>query len=289
MKNIKKSLFSIILIITPCLLFSQAYNIDYYGIIATQIDANMSKMTSDLYYTQLTEINNFSVTDKRDGKSFITEEPDSQLFSESKLSFYALITKDEASEKWTSIFKVVDKAKNEEHSKSKTYDSFYKILMEPKSTLQETIKNLIEKDQNTVTLQKSNSTGDIQKQSSIESTEVLSGTWVGESTIDKVVILRGGRGFVIFKNGASMNIGIELSSSDQEQNIVITQKGRANASFYPELPRSIALNAALTAEPITWTLTALDNDTLTGTKNTLIQKGDDYEAGSLTVEWKRIN
>ena len=39
----------------------ERYSIDYYGIVATEIDANMSKMTSDLYYTQLCEINNFVI------------------------------------------------------------------------------------------------------------------------------------------------------------------------------------------------------------------------------------
>ena len=69
----------------------------------------MSKMTSDLYFTQLTEINNFSVEDKRNGNAIFDHEPDNSLFSESHLSFYALISKDEKTEKWTSIFKVVDK------------------------------------------------------------------------------------------------------------------------------------------------------------------------------------
>ena len=37
--------------------------------------------------------------------------------------------------------------------------------------------------------------------------ETLAGTWTGEALVDKVIILRGGNGFVIFKNGASMNYG----------------------------------------------------------------------------------
>lgn len=249
----------------------------------------MAKMTSDLYYTQLTEINNFSTQDKRNGTSALNQEPDPENFSDSNLSFYALITKDEKTEKWTSIFKVIDKYKNEEHSKIKSYDSFYKILTEPKSVLQETIKTLIENDSNVSTIARNQNNLEAAKNTSLESTELLSGTWAGESSIDKIVILRGGRGFVIFKNGASMNIGIELSNSSDGQEIIITQKGRANASFYPELPRNLALNAALTAEPISWTLTAIDENTLSGRKNTLIQKDNDFESGSLSVEWKRIN
>ena len=288
-KKAEKLILSIFLIFITHLTFAQTYNIDYYGIVSTEIDANMAKMTSDLYYTQLTEINNFSTQDKRNGTSALKQEPDPENFSGSNLSFYALITKDEKTEKWTSIFKVIDKYKNEEHSKIKSYDSFYKILTEPKSVLQETIKTLIENDSNVSTIARNQNNLEAAKNTSLESTELLSGTWAGESSIDKIVILRGGRGFVIFKNGASMNIGIELSNSSDGQEIIITQKGRANASFYPELPRNLALNAALTAEPISWTLTAIDENTLSGRKNTLIQKDNDFESGSLSVEWKRIN
>ena len=288
-KKTEKLILSIFLIFITHLTFAQTYNIDYYGIVSTEIDANMAKMTSDLYYTQLTEINNFSTQDKRNGTSALNQEPDPENFSDSNLSFYALITKDEKTEKWTSIFKVIDKYKNEEHSKIKSYDSFYKILTEPKSVLQETIKTLIENDSNVSTIARNQNILEAAKNTSLESTELLSGTWAGESSIDKIVILRGGRGFVIFKNGASMNIGIELFNSSDGQEIIITQKGRANASFYPELPRNLALNAALTAEPISWTLTAIDENTLSGRKNTLIQKDNDFESGSLSVEWKRIN
>lgn len=288
-KKTEKLILSIFLIFITHLTFAQTYNIDYYGIVSTEIDANMAKMTSDLYYTQLTEINNFSTQDKRNGTSALNQEPDPENFSDSNLSFYALITKDEKTEKWTSIFKVIDKYKNEEHSKIKSYDSFYKILTEPKSVLQETIKTLIENDSNVSTIARNQNNLEAAKNTSLESTELLSGTWAGESSIDKIVILRGGRGFVIFKNGASMNIGIELSNSSDGQEIIITQKGRANASFYPELPRNLALNAALTAEPISWTLTAIDENTLSGRKNTLIQKDNNFESGSLSVEWKRIN
>ena len=102
----------------------------------------MSKMTSDLYYTQLSEINNFTVSDKRTSPS-LTERPDSSEFSDGKLSFFTLITKDSKSDNWITTYYVVDKIKNEEHSKKKTYDSFYKLLMEPKDVLKDTIKQLI--------------------------------------------------------------------------------------------------------------------------------------------------
>ncbi len=284
----KSTAISIILILFSHPMFSQSYNIDYYGIVSTEIDANMSKMTSDLYYTQLSEINNFSISDKRSAPS-LAERPDAEAFSSSSLSFFTLINKDTNSDKWITTYFVVDKAHNEEHSKKKIYDSFYKILMEPKDVLKNTIKQLIENDTSATTI-----TASVQEQSSsgnsaITSTEELSGTWSGEDNINKIVIMRGGRGFVIFNNGASMNITVELSGSDSSKTVLVKQKGNSNASFYPDLKRTAALTAAVSAAPIKWTLNLTDSNTLKGIKDTLLPDGDNYKEGSVNVIWTRIN
>ena len=284
----KSTIFSFFFFISTAICSAQNYNIDYYGIVSNEIDANMSKMTSDLYYTQLSEINNFSVSDMRTSPSLSTR-PDSSAFADGKLSFFTLISKDAKSDKWITTYFVVDKIKNEEHSKKKIYDSFYKILMEPKDVLKDTIKQLIENDNSATAITAGLQESDPSKSSVIVSTEELSGTWGGEENINKVVIMRGGRGFVIFNNGASMNITVELSGSGESKKVLITQKGNSNASFYPELKRTLALSAAVSAEPIKWTLTLTDNNTLEGIKNTLLPDGDSYKAGSVTVTWTRLN
>jgi hypothetical protein len=161
--------------------------------------------------------------------------------------------------------------------------------MEPKDVLKDTIKQLIENDSSTTAITASiNDAGSI-KGTSIASTEELSGTWGGEDNINKIVIMRGGRGFVIFNNGASMNITVELSGSAENKKVVITQKGNSNASFYPDLKRTAALSAAVSAKPIKWTLTLTDNNTLKGLKDTLLPDGDSYKEGSISVIWTRLN
>lgn len=287
---LKKSvLISIILFIFSAGLSAQSYFIDYYGIVSTEIDENMSKMTSDLYYTQLTEINNFTITDKRTSPN-LKNRPDISVFSENALSFFTLITKDSNSDKWITTYYVIDKANNEEHSKQKKFDSFYKILMEPKDVLRQTIKQLIENDTSakTLTSQTSSEAPDLTP-TDISSTEELSGTWTGEDNIRKIVIMRGGRGFVIFKNGATMNIIVELSGDESNKQVLITQKGHSNASFYPELQRSAALTAAVSAEPIKWTLTLINGNTLKGIKETLLPEGNSYKQGTVSVIWTRLN
>ena len=245
-------------------------------------------MTSDLYYTQLSEINNFSVEDKRTTPS-LSERPDAEVFSSNSLSFFTLINKDLNSDKWITTYYVVDKAHNEEHSKKKIYDSFYKILMESKDVLKDTIKQLIENDSSATAITASVQDKSTSTASAITSTEELSGTWGGEENINKIVIMRGGRGFVIFNNGASMNITVELSGQDNNRQVLIKQKGNSNASFYPDLKRTAALTAAVSAAPIKWTLSLTDTNTLKGVKDTLLPDGDSYKEGSINVTWTRLN
>ena len=276
-----------ILILVYTLLFSTAlfaqskYSIDYYGIIADGVDDNMSKMTSDLYYTQLCEINNYTVSDKRENVK-LSSVPDTGLLNADKLSFYAIITKTQDSSKWVSTINIYDGIKKSTYSESKEYDSFYKILMEPKSTLQQTITALLSSTSSQSSAQPSSKSTKV-----VQSTEFLSGTWAGEDSIDKIVIMRGGRGFVIFKNGASMNITVEIQGSGNAQNIVVTQNGKANASFFTDLPREVALKEAVNAQPIKWIFEVSDDNTLNGIKNTLILNDGAAASGTVSVTWKR--
>ena len=256
----------------------QPYNIDYYGIVSSEIDDNMAKMLSDLYYTQFQEISSFNVTDKRTQDCLKTI-PSNDSIDSSNFSFYSIITKENA--KWISNLTI--KNKNLNHSVKKEFDSFYKILMEPKDILQASLKDLIL--QKTVT-----STEEESEQPTINlpqiSTEFLSGTWYGENNIDKIVIMRGGRGFVIFNNGASTNISVELSNASKKT-IKIKQNGRSNASFYPDLPRQVALKVAVNANPIEWNFELLDDNTLKGKKSTLISANEDAIPEIIDVTWHR--
>ena len=256
----------------------QPYNIDYYGIVSSEIDDNMAKMLSDLYYTQFQEISSFNITDKRTQDCLKTI-PSNDSIDSSNFTFYSIITKENA--KWISNLTI--KNKNINHSVKKEFDSFYKILMEPKDILQASLKDLVL--QKTVV-----STEEQAEQPQINlpqiSTEFLSGTWYGENNIDKIVIMRGGRGFVIFNNGASMNISVELSNASKKT-IKIKQNGRSNASFYPDLPRQVALKVAVNANPIEWNFELLDDNTLKGKKSTLISANEDAIPGIIDVTWHR--
>lgn len=284
-----KTFLILLIAMLPANTFAQGIlKIDYFGVISSEIDENMYKLTSDLYYTQLCEINNFSVVDKRTDTPLKAAPSVSEISSDS-LCFYSIIEKKDESGKWAATLTVINKSNGDKKSQTKEYDSYYKILMEPKSVLQASIKSLISSNRSEINTSTSiENTTEPSKEEVFSITENLSGTWVGEDIIDKIVIMRGGRGFVIFKNGASMNILVN-STGNQNGQIEIVQNARANASFYPDLPRQQALKEAVNAEPIKWNFTLIDNNTLSGTKSTLIADGDTVRAGSVNVTWNRKN
>ena len=69
--------------------------------------------------------------------------------------------------------------------------------------------------------------------------------------------------------------------------IIVTQNSKSNASFFPELPRNIALQAAVHAEPIQWILDINDENNLKGIKQTLLPDGDSCTKGEIPVEWNK--
>lgn len=295
----------------------RGYIIDYYGVISNDLDLNMSTMVSDLYYTQLSEIPNFTVYDKR---IFPKNAEPSYVDKAGATNpiFYTKIIKNQEEETWSLNYIVIDSNKQQQFSKKKNYDSFYKILMESKNELESSVKDLIAQgnsevntgtsivfpetfqyDNENISFTDNNSENNDSKDSdgnltsgkklNIKSLEILSGTWKGEESVDKIVILRGGRGFIIFKNGASMNISISIEENNGEQIISVKQKGNSNASFYPELPRKIALDAAVSAPPMEWAMILMDNMTMEGTKTTLIQDNESFKVSQVPVSWKKIN
>ncbi|MCK9169009.1 MAG: hypothetical protein M0P01_01190 [Treponema sp.] len=269
-------------------------SVDFLGIVSTDLDSSMVKMTEDLYYTQMGEISGFTVIDKRtEGFStkYISDGKPDLSVTTSPFVFYVIIKKSsQNTEKWICIFTITDKNRGNSYSDSKEYDSYYKILMESKSVLQSFFAHYVtslnttevpESNKNTIDI----SSIDSDMSSASISTDMLAGTWSGEEFIDKIVILRGGRGFIIFNNGATMNISVDIDKTLKK--VIITETGKANASFFPDLPRKTALEAATTALPIQWNLMLKDVNTLTGTKSTLVQNGDASQTGTVAVVWTR--
>lgn len=246
--------------------------VDFFSTVSSSEDTDMIDMTTNLFFTQMQGLDGYIVTDKRDREFTGTDDFTADL------AFFAEIQEIEGG--WMCTLNTVDRQSARAVQETKTYASYYKILLDAKSSLENVLNN--------IDSQSSEKQGGDSGSTSVQlNLDTLAGTWTGDSLIDKIVILRGGKGFVIFKNGASMNITVAINGNA----VTVIQKGRSNASFYPELTREVALQNAATASPIRWDLKVIDSQKMTGTKTTLAEdKKSSTGASAKTseVEWTKM-
>lgn len=283
---IKKAIFTILFFATCLCMFGlQNASVAFFGIYSPDADKNMLSMTEDLYFKQLSDMD-LSIKDNR-SDSF-SENYDSKkeaLFSECEETFaFFIIIKKNTSEKWECSINLRNIETKKTKSISKEYDSYYKILMDSKTNLKASIKSLFdETEENQTIVKKSVSTKSV-------TTESIAGTWTGEDAIAKIVIMRGGRGFVVFKNGATMNISVSITAFENNSNTInVKQNGSNNASFFTDLNRKLALESAVTAKPIEWNFLLQNDGTLKGEKSTLIEKNGTAENALIPVIWTKNN
>ena len=273
--RLKHSVLLFMLCLPAAFLSAQAKPALYvYASSSSSGDSGVIKMTEDLFFSQLTSSDLFTVHDKRS-----TEYSSAELTrygSGNSLFFYTQIYEKDG--QWFLKLHLIDGATGKETVLENNYDGYYKILTEAKNSLTSLIKQF-----NTDEAQKNEKPG-----AASITAEKLSGTWYGEDYIDKIILLRGGRGFVIFKNGASMNISVSISGNA----LSAVQQGKPNASFFPELPREAALINAPDAQPIRWELTVESESTMKGVKISLIAEYDNsgvlsVKEGRIPVRWHR--
>lgn len=260
-------------------------NLYFYGAVSLTGDKATIKLTQDLFFSQLLALDLFIIQDRRE-TIFDADILDSHSDTDDIL-FYAEIYEEDG--EWVSILHLISPAIQKEVSTKSYYDGYYKILIEAKDSLAKLIR--IFKSNIAIPLDTTSSM--MVNASNLPSTEPvtaenLSGTWKGEDYIDKIVILRGGRGFVIFENGASMNISVSIDGTT----MTARQESKSNASFFPDLPREAALVKAIEADPIVWKLNIEGENSLAGTKHTLIAEYDTNSTllvtqGTVPVQWHR--
>lgn len=257
--------------------------IDFYGVASKDTEKNMLSMTEDLFFAQLKELS-YTIEDKRyeNFSSDYFSNACDFLVSNKKgtAAIFAVITKLDTG-KWEMKINFLEYNNTAPRTTDQVYDSYYKILMESKSSLTSTLTQLM-----STSSAKTNASSDSSEEITLED---LAGSWNGGKYINKVIIMRGGRGFVIFKNGASMNISVKIEKNEGIQSINIIQTSGNNASYFPGIERKKALEAAMSAKPISWNLKPVDKNTLTGTENTLTEdSAGNIKEGSVSATWKKI-
>lgn len=273
--RLKHSVLLFMLCLSAALLSAQAKPALYvYASSSSSGDSAVIKMTEDLFFSQLSAADLFTVRDMRSSEYSAAEL--TRYGSGNSLFFYTQIYEKDG--QWFLKLHLIDGATGKETVLENNYDGYYKILTEAKNSLTSLIKQF-----NTDEVRKNEKQG-----SSSVTVEKLSGTWYGEDYIDKIILLRGGRGFVIFKNGASMNISVSVSGNA----LSAVQQSKPNASFFPELPREAALVNAPEARPIRWELTVENESAMQGVKISLVAEYDNsgvlsVKEGRIPVRWHR--
>ncbi|MBQ7158123.1 MAG: hypothetical protein IJS09_01675 [Treponema sp.] len=261
-----------VLFLSALHLSAAPFTVDYYGVVSQSSDTNILKMAQDIFLTQLKSIEQLQVDDKRpDTARTLRSAPVPP--ESSHVVFYAEINEVAASSaavEWKCTFNAIG-TDGKTYTKTEQYDSYYKILVGAKPAIEDVLSQLPQNNSPAIMPAMQNTAQTAFK------AESLAGTWGGEPYTDKIVLLKGGRGFVIFKNGATMNILLKVLNTDSNGNIShisVAQVGKPNASFFPSLPRETALASAATAKPITWDFQVSADGSLRGTKNTLVPSAD---------------
>lgn len=134
----------------------------------------------------------------------------------------------------------------------------------------------------------------LSEQKSPSSTKVvtldsLAGTWTGERGVEKILILRGGRGMVVLSSGISLSVELGISGNE----LIVKQKSGVTSRQFLDLNDAVAKEAALLAPPLEWVFTiSYDSSILSGVKKNVSVKNDGITVLSISplienVEWKR--
>lgn len=311
MNSEKKKVICMFLFLAACVLCraDEQWNVCFYGVIPPVSQDNQKTITEDLFCAQIRIISNVMLSDRRSsgisGQFSGTSEDAAGNFSP-ELFFDSIPETElpESDENAVLLFSKIDKidediwkcsffAKNPATQKidtlENTFESYYKLLTDAKNSI---VKIISQSAQTPLTVMqiKKNETQKTPAKATM-TVEGVSGTWTGETGITKIILMRSGRGFVIFNNGASMSISISVDTTETGRDVLkITQNGNFNASFYPEIPRQQALAAARTSKPIEWTFVLSENGTLNGYKASLgIDKNGNVTETVQNVQWSKIN
>ena len=246
--------------------------------VSDSSDSATIDLTQDLYFQKLSLLPNVTVFDFRNEKFDL-----SNISDYSNLDYIFFPEIQENGLGWNCTFHAIDVNTKATFNSTIEYDSYYMILMDAKKEITVFFDSLSSKINNDNPTE-NQSTNQLSSINNI-SIETLSGTWEGEDFIDKIVILRGGRGFVIYENGASMNISLKIENN----NLIATQISKSNASYFPEISREKALELAPSAEPIKWTFNIKNSTELEGTKHTLAETDDQTpNYTNISVKWKKL-
>ncbi|AIN94713.1 TP0183 family DNA metabolism protein [Treponema putidum] len=97
----------------------------------------------------------------------------------------------------------------------------------------------------------------------VKNIDILSGSWQGEEGIERVEIMRGGRGIALLSSGITILLQIKVNDGY----LTINQSGKPSSRQFINLPDEIAKKAAETGKTPSWKfLVSANNKILVGEK-----------------------
>lgn len=123
----------------------------------------------------------------------------------------------------------------------------------------------------------------------VRNIDSLAGSWHGEEGIEKIMLLRGGRGIAVLATGISISLDLVIAGDD----LVIRQKGQINPRQFSDLPDTVARQASVIVPPLEWRFrVSADQKKLSGTKKTVMIRHDGQNILSMypqtvDVSWLR--
>lgn len=178
---------------------------------------------------------------------------------------------------------------------SRVYENSNRILLESRMLVRDLFDQSVQLPEPTIHLA---NTAPASTQQSIqpdtlkrvENIDSLAGSWKGEDGIERIMILRGGRGVAVLSSGVSIPLEI-ISSGDD---LLVRQKGSTNPRQFADLPDPVAKQAAAIAPPLEWRFLITDDQkTLSGKKKDVQIKNDgknvlSMDSKEFTVSWTRF-
>ena len=119
----------------------------------------------------------------------------------------------------------------------------------------------------------------------VASVDALAGSWNGERGIEKIMILRGGRGAAVFSSGFSLMLSLSIEDGE----LVVVQRGSSSPLQFVDLPDPVAEKAAEQAPPIEWHFRISDDgNILAGLKSSVQVTHDGRNILSMTEKTEQV-
>lgn len=258
-----------------------------YSLISNSVDVNIVKTVNDLIYSFINELRTYSPLDMRSDP--VPE--DFRVPDGTQYIFYGSLKNVPEGIKLELILKGGPFAVT--RLISRVYENTNRILLESRILVQELFDQTVSLP-DPVNIPETNIPSPPQNETTAKSQELikvvnidsLAGSWKAEEGIEKIMILRGGRGVAILTSGISISLELLLSNGD----LVIRQKGMINPRQFMDLPDLVAKQAVNIAPPLEWHFSITsDQKMLSGIKKSVLIKNDGKNILSMENNFLQVN